>query len=116
MHRAPALSAPRAAARSQVDAGQRVAAGIAGSGLRREVPDRRSRHEHLVEVVGALGELTSKIARPPRGEVVEVLKDPACELGADAVIVTRRFHKWEATSQRHSGAISWPDSPLLRRA
>ena len=38
-----------------------------------------------------LGELTSLVTKPPGGDAVEVLKGPACELGADAVIVTRRF-------------------------
>jgi len=38
----------------------------------------------------ALAELTSKVA-PTRGGPLEVLRAPACELGADAVIVTRRF-------------------------
>jgi hypothetical protein len=38
-----------------------------------------------------LGELTSMVTKPPGGDAVEVLKDPACKLGADAVIVTRRF-------------------------
>lgn len=38
----------------------------------------------------ALAELTSKVAATG-GAPLDVLKAPACELGADAVIVTRRF-------------------------
>ncbi len=37
----------------------------------------------------ALGELSSLVTKTPPGGAVEVLRDPACELGADAVIVIR---------------------------
>ncbi len=37
----------------------------------------------------ALGELSMLVTKPPPGGAVEVLRDPACELGADAVIVSR---------------------------
>ena len=39
----------------------------------------------------ALAELTSQVAKPLPGAALEVLRGPACELGADAVIVTRRY-------------------------
>ncbi len=39
----------------------------------------------------ALGELTSTVAMAHKGGPLEVLRAPACELGADAVIVTRRL-------------------------
>jgi hypothetical protein len=39
----------------------------------------------------ALAVLTSQVSKPPPGGALEVLRAPACELGADAVIVTRRF-------------------------
>jgi len=38
-----------------------------------------------------LAVLTSQVSKPPPGGAPEVLKGPACGLGADAVIVTRRF-------------------------
>jgi hypothetical protein len=37
-----------------------------------------------------LAELTAKVVKAPGDDALEVLKDPACELGADAVIVTRK--------------------------
>ena len=39
----------------------------------------------------ALAELTSTVAMAHKGGPLEVLRAPACELGADAVIVTRRY-------------------------
>ncbi len=38
-----------------------------------------------------LGELETKVTTPPPGGPLEVLREPACKLGADAVIVTRDF-------------------------
>lgn len=39
----------------------------------------------------ALAELTSTVAAARKGGALDILKAPACELGADAVIVTRRY-------------------------
>ena len=38
-----------------------------------------------------LAELESHVTSPPREGALEVLRDKACELGADAVIVKRNF-------------------------
>src|SRR6266567_5255124 len=38
-----------------------------------------------------LAELSSQVSSPPRAGAQEVLREPACRLGADAVIVTRNF-------------------------
>jgi hypothetical protein len=55
-----------------------------GCGLEflRKVPDRP--YEEIAE-------LQAHVTSPPPGGALEVLRDKACELGADAVIVIRNF-------------------------
>ena len=60
----------------------------------------------------ALAELTSQVSKPPPGGALEVLKGPACELGADAVIVTRRFPANHFDHMLVAGtAIKYLDTP-----
>jgi hypothetical protein len=39
----------------------------------------------------AIADLEAHVTSPPRGGALEVLRGKACEMGADAVIVTRNF-------------------------
>jgi hypothetical protein len=62
-----------------------------------------------------LAVLTSQVSTPPPGGAPEVLKDPACGLGADAVIVTRRFPANQFDHMLVAGtAIKYLDTPPPR--
>jgi hypothetical protein len=66
-----------------------------GEGVRYEPKPKGCGLEFLYKVPGRpyeeIADLEAHVTSPPAGGTLEALRDKACELGADAVIVTRNF-------------------------
>jgi hypothetical protein len=94
-----------------------------GDGVRPEPRPKGCSLEFLQKAPGRpyqeIADLEAHVTSPPSGGALEVLRDKACELGADAVIVSRNFVTNEQGHVLVAGTaikyVEQPPSPELER-